>query len=86
VHKKEIEVSSEFKGVKLPSGDEITHFPFEAPWSGWAGVCLIKIVGLRRNGDSIEVQLADKDGKPYRDKNNEYIWFPLKDFPDEWPQ
>lgn len=83
--KKLIKVSPEFKGIRLPTGDEITHFPFEAPWMSWAGSCLIKIVGLRKNGDIIEAQLGDEQGVPYR-VNNQYIWYPLKDFPDEWPK
>ena len=84
--KKHIKVAPEFKGTKLPTGNEITHFPFEAPWMSWAGSCLINITGLRNTNGIIEAQLADEKGVPYRDDNNNYIWATLNNFPTEWPK
>lgn len=84
--KKLIKVASQLKGIRLPTGEEITHFPCQAPWMNWGGACLVNIVGLRNNMGIIEAQIADEYGIPYRDDNNKYQWVNLQDFPHEWPK
>jgi hypothetical protein len=69
--------------AKLPTGDIIDSLPFEAPWMGPFGSCLIKISDLRLSEDEkgIEAQLADEHGTPY---NNGAEWIDIKKFPNEW--
>jgi hypothetical protein len=68
--------------AKLPTGETINKFPFEAPWLGALGMGLINITDLRERHGVIQAQLADEDGKPYEDGN---AWCALDRFPKEWP-
>lgn len=68
----------------LPTGDIIHELPCEAPWMSGLGTCLINVTALRYADDgSIECQLGDEDGVPYKDGT---IWENIKNFPNEWPQ
>lgn len=69
---------------KLPTGDVINELPYEAPWMGPFGACLINVTALRYTEDgTIECQLGDEDGTPY---DNGKHWINIAKFPNEWPQ
>ena len=70
----------------LPTGDEITSLPFEAPWLTPYGMGLINITALRQNSDgTIEAQLVNENAEPYI-RNGSDVWCDIKNFPSEWPQ
>lgn len=68
----------------LPTGDVIDSLPFEAPWIGPLGACLINITALRyADNGTVECQLGDERGVPY---HNGSEWRAINKFPSEWPQ
>ena len=56
--------------------------PFEAPWCGPYGACMVMVTDVRRETGVVEFQLADENCDPY---DNGSIWRPAISFYEEWP-